>query len=174
MKYYTLFYSLTIFITMKIWCSFLFLLIFTNLFAQLPFNGRFRLEKVIYQGVEYFDRSQGPPKSDDHITVTFATPDKNFNEQMNKKPFDFFSRSEFTFLKDSVFIRVGTSATNGNYQNETHFGHFRVYKDTNLIDFFQDGQPPRVNRFNYTFNTDSSFTIYSNTGLIATYKKKSF
>lgn len=158
---------------MNTWCSVLFVLVINLSFAQIEFEGRFRLQKVIFKDVEYFDRDKGPTESNEKMTVTFATPDANFNEQMNKKPFDYFSRSEFTFLKDSVFVRVGTSAQGGMYRNETHFGKFSVGEGNNVIDFIQAGKPPQVNRFTYETHGDSAFTITADNGLIATYVKHS-
>ena len=154
---------------MKSWCALFFLTFIFTGFSQKQFEGRYRLDKVIFKGGEYFNRKAGPPEDKSTITVTWATPDEAFNESMNKKPYDYFSNSQFTFLEDSVFVRVGTSAQGGQYRNEYQYGKFKVYKDTNLIDFMQAGKPPLINQFSYVFDDDSTVTLTSNNGLIATY-----
>ena len=155
---------------MKAWCALLFLFVLNSSFSQLQFDGRFRLESVVFKGVEYFNRTKGPAVSESRITVTFATPDKNFNDQMNKKPYDYFVKSEFTFLDDSVYIRVGTTGQGGAYRNEYHSGTFSVKSDS-IIEFAQSGKPPQINKFVYITHGDTAFTIFSDNGLMALYIK---
>ncbi|MBD3637348.1 MAG: glycoside hydrolase family 25 protein [Crocinitomicaceae bacterium] len=157
---------------MKLWSILFVCTILVNpTFAQNTLDGRFKLQQVVFKGQEFFDRSKEPKNEEDkRITVIFATADEQFNEQMNQRPYDFFKKSEITFLKDSVYVRVGTSATNGTYQNEFHYGFFSVIPDTNLITFSIAGNPPKVNQFIYELRDSLLILTSMNHQLVATYQ----
>lgn len=137
--------------------------------CQLESSGRWKLEKVTFKDQLLFDRSAGPQSSESRITVVYQTSDENFNKQMNKQAFDYFSASEITFVNDTMFIRTSTSITNGSYRNDIQFGKYTLSGQDVLNLDIKNAQEPTVQSYKYTIEND--LLTLERTDLIAVYKK---
>jgi GH25 family lysozyme M1 (1,4-beta-N-acetylmuramidase) len=155
---------------MKIFSALIAVLFLFHSFSQLKLEGKWKLESVVFKGDKLFNRAAGPiNSSESRISVTYQTADENFNQQMNRNPYWFFSNSELNFINDSVFYRIATSITNGVHKNEVNFGSFLMDTDTKQLHLDLSGQ--KVVRQSYEISqTDSLMTLVRN-DLIAVYKK---
>lgn len=135
------------------------MLICMSAFGQFPLEKRWRLERASVGDDEFFNR-KNPVQKTSRITVDFQTSDEVFNKRMNVKPHDYFKLSEITFLRDSTFVRVGTSTANGNFRTEYSFGTFSTKADTNLIYFNVQAPQKTVVEFNYSI-VDSTLRLMS-------------